>query len=50
MHDIRQRNGRTLRHLRKRCQQRGVRTVDLETLLNSGDQVVGLAAGVWRSL
>jgi hypothetical protein len=45
MHDIRQRNGRTLRHLRRRCQQRGVRAVDLEMLLNSGDQVVGVGGG-----
>jgi hypothetical protein len=45
MQDIARRNGRTMRHLRKRCQQRGVRKLDLETLLDGSDRVVAVGGG-----
>ena len=45
MRDIERANGRTIRHLRKRCQQRGVRKHDLETLLDWADRVVAVGGG-----
>jgi hypothetical protein len=45
MQDIERGHGRTLRHLRKRCQQRGVRKGDLETLLDGADRVVAVGGG-----
>lgn len=45
MQDIGRKNGRALRHLRKRCQQRGVRKHDLETLLKGADRVVAVGGG-----
>jgi hypothetical protein len=45
MQDIGRRNGRTMRHLRRRCQQRGVRKRDLETLLDCADRVVAVGGG-----
>ena len=45
MQDIERANGRTIRHLRKRCQQRGVRKHDLETLLAWADRVVAVGGG-----
>jgi hypothetical protein len=45
MLDLERRNGRTIRHLHKRCQQRGVRKVDLQALLDWADQVVAVGGG-----
>ena len=42
MQDPQWENGRTLRHLRRRCQQRGVRKVDLQALLDWADRVVAV--------
>jgi hypothetical protein len=45
MQDMGQRAGRTLRHLRKRCQQRGVPKRDLNILLDWADRVVPVGGG-----
>jgi hypothetical protein len=45
MQEIKRGNDRAIRHLRKRCQQRGVRKVDLEALLDGGDRVVAVGGG-----
>jgi hypothetical protein len=45
MNDITHRNGRTLRHLRRRCQQRGVRKHDLDMLLDWADRIVPVGGG-----
>jgi hypothetical protein len=45
MNDITETNGRTSRHLRSRCQQRGVRKYDLNILLEWADRVVLVGGG-----
>jgi hypothetical protein len=45
MRDRGERNGRTLRHLRRRCQQRGVRKHDLNILRDWADRVVSVGGG-----
>jgi len=40
MQDPRWGDGRTLRHLSRRCQQRGVRKIDLQILFDAADRVV----------
>jgi hypothetical protein len=45
MQGVKRGNGGTMRHLRKRCQQRGVRKLDLETLLDGSDRVVVVSGG-----
>jgi hypothetical protein len=45
MEDIELRNGRILRHLRRRCQQRGVRKIDLQALIDLADRVVPVGGG-----
>src|SRR5947209_16383255 len=45
MRDMERANGRTFRHLHKRCQQRGVRKVDLQALLDWADRVVAVGGG-----
>jgi hypothetical protein len=38
-------NGRMVRHLRKRCQQRGTRTDVINLLLSRGDRIVAVGGG-----
>jgi len=45
MQNIKRGHGRTLRHLQKRCQPRGVRKVDLQALLDWADRVVAVGGG-----
>jgi hypothetical protein len=45
MQNIKRGHGGMLRHLHKRCQQRGVRKVDLQALLDWADRVVAVGGG-----
>jgi hypothetical protein len=45
MQEIKRGNDRAIRHLRKRCQQRGIRKLDFQALLDWADRVVAVGGG-----
>ncbi len=47
MEGTRTKHSRTIRHLRKRCQQRGVSKIELRALLDWADRVVPVGGGRW---